>query len=89
MGFFKDENGRMHIARIAGVLYIVGLLPWLKTGSLNALLVARAAFLAGWWLAFCDKRPPSLLSELLAPRRIAGIIIALSSISGQYYLIGS
>jgi hypothetical protein len=84
--FFKDDNGRIHGARIGGVIYVVALLrlsPW----PLTAQFAERWVFAAGWWLTFCDKRAAKGFRELLAtPRHVIGTLSMLGGLAAQFYL---
>ena len=85
MKFFQTSEGRPHIGRIAGVLYVVGLLPgcrWFLVVEPVCLL--RIIFAAGWWLAFGKKQPAHTLSEMVNPIGIIGLIPILLGLAGQY-----
>jgi hypothetical protein len=54
--FFLDDNRRLHGGRIAGVLYLLPLIPGFVSGPIEWMKLARLTFTAGWWLAFCDQK---------------------------------
>ena len=58
--FFRDTQGRLHGARIAGLIYAFGLVitfPALLRGTPElAVWACRGCFTLGWALAFCDSR---------------------------------
>lgn len=86
MDFFKYDNGRIHGARIAGMIYVLALALWFPKVQLP-MSIARTVFTVGWWLTFCDKRP-SRLSDYGA-RHIAGLIFVVGGILAQFYLVHS
>ena len=86
--FFQTSEGRLHAGRLAGVIYTVALLPGCYLFLyVDAMCVARTIFTVGWWLSFGDKRPPHTGSELLAARRMLGIVLVVAGIVGQFYAI--
>ena len=78
MEFFRDDKHRLHAVRIAGVVYILGFVPWFGGDFLNDLLsamgLARLSYTAGWWIAFCDKQQPRL-TQLFDARHFVGAIL--------------
>jgi hypothetical protein len=75
-GFLKDGRNALHAARLAGLCYLVGaaVVFWFDYfhHDLRAhAWVPRAAYTAGWWIAFCDKPPAHSITELLKGRRHA------------------
>jgi hypothetical protein len=90
MTFFKDDEGHLHVGRIAGVVYTAALIPFLRGTQVPALPnLARAVFAVGWWMAFWDKRPSRKLSELLHhPRAAIGVALAIAALVAQIYFTG-
>jgi hypothetical protein len=90
VGFYKTSDGRLHSGRIAGTLYIVGLLPGCGYFQhVDRLCVLRILATAGWWLSLCDQRQPRTFADLIwHPRRLVGFIIIIAALAGQYYVIG-
>jgi hypothetical protein len=90
MTFFRDDEGHLHLLRIAAVLYTVGLITGCGSDVFAPLFLARAVFVAGWWIAYGEKRPfPRTLSELAHhPHRVIGITLIISSLIAQGYLEG-
>jgi hypothetical protein len=90
MEFFKDNKQRLHGGRIAGVVYILGLVPWFGGDFLNDLLrpmsLARLRFMAGWWIAFCDKQQPRL-TQLFDARHFVGVILVVCGLAAQVSLL--
>ena len=71
-----------------GVVYTVALLPGCYLFfDVDAMCVTRTLFTVGWWLSFCDKRPPYTGSELLTAWRARGIVFVVAGIVGQFYAI--
>lgn len=89
MKFFHTGEGRLHFGRIAGVVYVVALVPGCREFlMMEPLCVMRMVFTAGWWLSCCQKRPPHTLSEMFHPAGIVGIILILLGMAGQFYFTG-
>jgi len=86
MKFFQTSEGRLHVGRIAGLVYVVGLVPGCR--ELEPLCLMRIIFTAGWWLSFGEKRPAHTLSEMVHPIGIIGVILILLGIAGQFYFVG-
>jgi hypothetical protein len=86
MEFFKTDEGVIHGNRIAGTVYTIILLT---CGYAPALLCSmRVASTLGWWLAFCSKHPCRSWSGTVSnPARIAGIILVVLGIAGQFYVV--
>ena len=89
MEFFKTSEGRLHGLRIAGVIYIIGLLPgcWMMLSALDPMCVMRITYAAGWWLAFGDKRSPRAAGDLLTLRRLLGVVLVVLGLIGSFYFI--
>ena len=85
--FFRTSDGRLHLARIAGMIYVFGL-PWTCNFRLmQPRCGASAVFAAGFWLAFCGKRGASYtLSSLATPIRMAGVVLILAGLASLTYL---
>jgi hypothetical protein len=89
MKFFKTSEDRLHTGRIAGVIYVLALLPGCRYFlDVGPVCVMRIVFTAGWWLSFCDKQPARTISEMARPIRMIGIIALLLGIVGQFYFAG-
>ena len=89
MKFFQTSKGRPHIGRIAGLLYVVALVPGCREFLVvEPLCFMRIIFTAGWWLSFGEKRPAHTLSEMVHPIGIIGVILILLGIAGQFYFVG-
>jgi len=91
MEFFKTAEGRLHGARIAGVIYTIGLLPSCVQllYAADPMSIMRVTYTAGWWLSFCDKRPAHGVDELFRhPRRLLGIALVVLGLIGSFYVIG-
>jgi len=89
MKFFQTSEGRPHIGRIAGLLYVVALVPGCREFLVvEPLCLMRIIFTAGWWLSFGEKRPAHTLSEMVHPIGIIGVILILLGIAGQFYFVG-
>jgi hypothetical protein len=89
MEFVQTNEGRLHIGRIAGLIYILALVPGCREFlTLEPLCLARFIFTAGWWLCFTEKQPARTLSEIVRPRGIVGLILILVGIAGQFYFVG-
>jgi len=89
MKFLQTSEGRLHIGRIAGILYVVGSLPGcIRVPVLEQLCLMRAIFIAGWWLSYGEKRPACTLSEMARPLGIIGVILMLLGLAGQFYFVG-
>ena len=87
--FFRTSNGRQHVGRIAGVLYVFGL-PWAcNLHLMQPLCGASIAYVVGWWLLFCDKRgvDNTLSSVFATPVRIIGLVLTLAGLAGEFYFI--
>jgi len=88
MTFFKTSEGRLHVGRLAGVLYFIGFLPAVFLDGLTAVNLMRLIYTAGWWLAFCEKQPALGTEELLKrPHRLVGMILVLSGLVGSFYVL--
>jgi hypothetical protein len=82
MKFFQISEGRLHAGRIAGLLYVVALVPGCREVLVvEPLCLMRIIFTAGWWLSFGEKQPARSLSEMLHPLGIIGIALILWSAS--------
>jgi len=89
MKFFQTSEGRPHIGRIAGLLYVVPLVPGCREFLVvEPVCLMRIIFTAGWWLSFGEKRPAHTLSEMVHPIGIIGVILILLGIAGQFYFVG-
>jgi hypothetical protein len=87
MKFFQTSEGRLHTGRIAGLCYVVGLLPGcIEVPALEPRCLMRVIFTAGWWLSFGEKRPARTPSELVHPLRIIGGILMVVGLAGQFYV---
>jgi hypothetical protein len=87
MEFFKTADGRRHGLRIAGVIYIVGLIPVLMLDGLTQRNLMWLVYTAGWWLAFADKRPAPTTRDLLRDaRRLAGLALVVVGLFGSFYV---
>jgi hypothetical protein len=87
--YFQTREGRLHIGRIAGLVYVVGLVPGCREFLVvEPLCLMRVIFTAGWWLSFDEKRPAHTLSEIVHPIKIIGVILILLGIAGQFYFFG-
>ena len=89
--FFADDRNRLHGARIAGMIYVAGAIVSLSADYWSGDVqlphwCPRLAFTGGWWLAFCSKRPPQSISELLlsSPRAI-GVVLLLLGLMFSFY----
>jgi hypothetical protein len=88
MEFFNTSEGRLHFARIAGVLYAVGLLVGcVESPRLDRRCIMRITYTAGWWLSFCDKGSTHAVSALVNVRRLCGILLVLIGLIGSFYLL--
>jgi hypothetical protein len=87
MDFFKDDNGRLHGARIAGVIYILAVVHGLVEDWVNPMWAVRIITTAGWCLAFCDKRPPRSSELLTGGRHVVGLVMLVAGIALQFYLL--
>jgi hypothetical protein len=92
MDFFKTSDGRLHGGRVAGVLYIIGLLP----NCLMALssepapkCIMQLTYTAGWWLAFCGKSPALAARDLLSLQRLLGVVLVALGLIGSFYVVGN
>jgi hypothetical protein len=84
--FFRTSEGRLHIGRILGVLYVFGLPLTCNFHLMQPRCGAGIVFTLGWWLSFCDKRGvQNSLSSLATPVRITGIVLILAGLAGQFY----
>ena len=89
MKFFQTSKGRPHIGRIAGLLYVVALVPGCREFLVvEPLCLMRIIFTAGWWLSFGEKRPAHTLSEMVHPIGIIGVTLILLGIAGEFYFVG-
>ena len=89
MKFFQTSEGRPHIGRIAGLLFVVALVPGcIEVPVLEPLCLMRIICTAGWWLSFGEKRPARTLSEMVHPLGINGVILILLGTAGQFYFVG-
>lgn len=89
MKFFQNSEGRPHVGRIAGLLYVVALVPGCREFLvLEPLCLARISFTAGWWLSFGGKRSLFTLSEIVHPPGIIGAILMVLGLVGQFYFVG-
>jgi hypothetical protein len=53
MGFFETSDGFAHVGRIAGVFYLLALVPGCEFfHRVDALCAMRIVSTVGWWLAF-------------------------------------
>jgi hypothetical protein len=89
MGFFKTSEGRVHGGRIAGIIYIISLLPGCHYfHDIDRLCLMRMASTAGWWLSFCDQTQPRTFAEMLHhPRRAVGVITLVAGLVAHFYFI--
>ena len=85
--FFQDTQGRLHGARIAGVIYAFGLVitfPALLRGTPElAVWACRGCFTLGWALAFCDKEVPRSLLQPFRIRHGIGLLLIVIGLAGQ------
>jgi MFS family permease len=76
-----SRDGHPHAGRVAGILYLVTLLPgcgYFRTT--DPLCVMRIVSTIGWWLSFCDEQPARTHRESIAgPHRLCGLITVPSS----------
>lgn len=82
--FFHDSEDRLHVGRICGVLYVIGIAP----GCLlfhDAYCYAGIAVIAGWCLCFGAKQRKSTFREMFHPLGIVGIILIVLGVAGQFY----
>ena len=87
MKFFQTSEGRPHIGRSAGVLYVVGLVPGCREFLVvEPVCLLRIIATAGWWLSFGKKQPAHTLSEIVNPIGIIGLILILRGLAGQYFV---
>ena len=85
--FFYTSEDRLHGARVAFLIYCFGLAIGWKYNS-EWMRVMRSLFIAGWWFAFCQKRPAHSLAELVRePATIVGAVMAVAGLVGEFYLI--
>jgi hypothetical protein len=89
MDFFKTSDGRLHSGRVAGAIYIIGMLPTCSmSGEPGPRCIMQLTYTAGWWLAFCDKRPAVTARDLLSLQRLLGVVLVALGLIGSFYLIG-
>ena len=90
MDFFRTSEGRLHAGRIAGIIYLVGLLPGCEFfRDIDRLCVMRIVSTVGWWFSFCDYTQPPTFAEMARhPRNLLGLIILVAGLIGQFYVIG-
>ena len=80
--FFQTSEGRPHLLRIAGLLYVISLVlgcrgfHLLEPGCLGQIM-----FVTGWWLSFCGKRVRSLSDPIV----MTGIVLIGLGLAGQIY----
>ncbi len=87
--FFQTSEGRPHVGRIAGLIYVVALVPGCREFLVvEPLCLARIIFTAGWWLSFAGKRPVFTLSEMIHPLGIIGAFLMVLGLAGQFYFAG-
>jgi hypothetical protein len=92
MGFFETSDGFAHVGRIAGVFYLLALVPgceWFY--RVDALCAMRIVSTVGWWLAFgVGKRRMLKLSDLVAgPVSLLGLLTLTIGVVGQFYFVGT
>ena len=89
MKFLETSEGRLHIGRIAGLIYAFSLVfGCIGSHVLEPHCLSRIVFTVGWWLAFCDKRPSRTFSDMRKPFGIAGGILIVLGLAGQFYFSG-
>jgi hypothetical protein len=71
MKFFQTSEGRLHVGRIAGLVYVVGLVPGCR--ELEALCLMRIIFTAGWWLPLARSGPRTLCQKWSIPLELSGL----------------
>jgi hypothetical protein len=86
MKFSQTSEGRLHAGRIAGLMYVVAVVPGcIMVPVPDPFCLMRIIFTAGWWVSFGHKRPARTLSEMAHPLGIIGAIMILLGIAGQFY----
>ena len=84
--FVKDGEGRLHVGRIAGVLYLIGIAPRCIL-SHDAYCDANITFIAGWWLCFCTKQRRIYFREMFDPLGIVGLLLVALGLAGSFYFV--
>jgi hypothetical protein len=63
MKLFAGDEGPRRIALMVGLIYALTLVvSWKDALKPEPLFVMRAICTAGWWMAFCGKRPAGAMS---------------------------
>ena len=84
--FFRTDEGRPHIGRICGLLYLVGFTPQCIEFR-DPYCFAGLTFIAGWWLCFGAKQAKRSYREMLHPIGIIGLILIVLGLAGQFYFV--
>ncbi len=88
MNFFQTTEGRPHVGRVVGVLYLIALLPECLLQHMAPISWARIMMTAGWWLSFGDKRQRTTWAELVShPRTLLGTILLLFGLVGGFFVL--
>jgi hypothetical protein len=83
--FFRTSDGRLHVGRLGGVLYTIGVAPGCIEFH-DLYCFAAVTFIAGWCLCFGAKQRRTF-REMLDPVGIFGTILMVLGIAGQFYFV--
>lgn len=83
--FFRTREGRLHVGRLRGVLYTIGVAPG-RIEFHDQYCFADVTSIAGWCLCFGAKHRRTF-REMLDPVGILGTILMVLGIAGQFYFV--
>jgi hypothetical protein len=89
MEFFKTDDGRIHVGRLAGIVYVIGLVVGCDWSEFYESCTLHLIFTVGWWLAAGGKYRPRSFRDTVdfgaRPVQSAATVMGLLAIGGESY----